>query len=70
MQYDKRDKLRYIVRGKKSFPVTTNGQFNFNIKGRCDIDKEYKQVNWRYKAFPCLIIIGAYDATPYASDRP
>ncbi|GMN34708.1 hypothetical protein TIFTF001_004840 [Ficus carica] len=43
IQYNKREKLRYVIRGKKSFPVTTNGQLSFNIKGRCDIDKDIKQ---------------------------
>ncbi|KAE8057429.1 hypothetical protein FH972_014124 [Carpinus fangiana] len=43
LQYDNRERLRYIVRGKKSFPVTTNGLLSFNIKGRCDVDKEFKE---------------------------
>ncbi|KAI4336683.1 hypothetical protein L6164_015179 [Bauhinia variegata] len=43
LQYDKHDKIRYTVRGKKAFPVTTDGFFTFNVKGRCDIDKEFKQ---------------------------
>ncbi|KAL5569938.1 hypothetical protein UlMin_026513 [Ulmus minor] len=43
LKYDKREKLRYIVHGKKSFLVTTNGHFSFNIKGHCDFDKEFKQ---------------------------
>lgn len=44
VQYDRREKLRYNVRGKKSIPVTTNGAVLFNIKGRFDVDKEFKQV--------------------------
>ncbi|KAF5455602.1 outer envelope pore protein 21, chloroplastic-like [Juglans microcarpa x Juglans regia] len=43
LQYTKREKLRYSVRGKKSFPVTTNGLLSFNIKGRCDVDNEFKE---------------------------
>ncbi|KAF4370485.1 hypothetical protein CsatB_007904 [Cannabis sativa] len=43
MKYDKREKVRYVVRGKKSFPVTTNGEVRFNVKGRCDFDKEFKE---------------------------
>ncbi|KAL5581477.1 hypothetical protein UlMin_013919 [Ulmus minor] len=43
LKYDKHEKLHYIVGGKKSFPVTTNGHFSFNIKGHCDVDKEFKQ---------------------------
>ena len=50
MKYDKREKLCYIVHGKKSFPVTTNGYFSFNIKGNSDVDKEFKQVG--RKIFP------------------
>ncbi|XAR64278.1 hypothetical protein NMG60_11024554 [Bertholletia excelsa] len=43
LQYDKYEKLRYIVHGKKTFPLTTDGLLRFNIKGRCDIDKEFRQ---------------------------
>lgn len=45
LQYDKHEKLRYNIRGKKSFPVTTDGQLSFNIKGQCDADKELRQVS-------------------------
>lgn len=44
LQYDKNGKMRYAVRGKKSFPVTTNGLLAFNVKGRSDVDQELKQV--------------------------
>ncbi|KAK9270131.1 hypothetical protein L1049_025707 [Liquidambar formosana] len=43
LQYDKQDKLRYSVQGKKAFHVTTNGLLSFNIKGRCDVDKEFRE---------------------------
>ncbi|KAI9200249.1 hypothetical protein LWI29_029932 [Acer saccharum] len=43
LQYDRHEKLRYTVRGKKAFPVTSNGLLSFNIKGRCDVDQEFKQ---------------------------
>ncbi|KAL6996001.1 Outer envelope pore protein 21, chloroplastic [Sarracenia purpurea var. burkii] len=43
VQYDRQEKLRYTVRGKKAFPVTTNGLVRFNIKGRCDVDKEFRE---------------------------
>ncbi|KAI4389658.1 hypothetical protein MLD38_001859 [Melastoma candidum] len=43
VQYDKYGKLRYNVRGKKAFPVTTNGLLSFAVKGRSDVDKEFKQ---------------------------
>ncbi|KAL4650459.1 hypothetical protein ACB092_01G089800 [Castanea dentata] len=49
-QYDRRERLRYSVRGKKSFPVTTNGLLSFNIKGRCDVDKEFKETKSRAAA--------------------
>uniref|UniRef100_A0A803N9U9 Uncharacterized protein n=1 Tax=Chenopodium quinoa TaxID=63459 RepID=A0A803N9U9_CHEQI len=26
-----------------AFPVTTNDSISFNVKGRCEIDKEFKQ---------------------------
>lgn len=44
LQYDRREKVRYIARGKKSFPVTANELVNFIIKGRCDSDTKFKQV--------------------------
>ncbi|KAL5571285.1 hypothetical protein UlMin_020882 [Ulmus minor] len=44
LKYDMCKKLHYIVCGKKSFPVTSNGHFSFNIKRHCDVDKEFKQV--------------------------
>ncbi|KAL5555646.1 hypothetical protein UlMin_037882 [Ulmus minor] len=47
LKYDKREKLCYIVRGKKSFPVTTNGHFIFNIKGHCDMrSKGAAELSW------------------------
>ncbi|XP_021285469.1 outer envelope pore protein 21, chloroplastic [Herrania umbratica] len=42
MRYDKRDKVRYTVRGKKSFLVANNGLVNFVVKGRYDVDQEFK----------------------------
>ncbi|KAJ6680874.1 OUTER ENVELOPE PORE PROTEIN 21B CHLOROPLASTIC [Salix koriyanagi] len=45
LQYDKHEKVRYFVRGKKGFPVTNDGLISFNVKGRCDADKEFKQRN-------------------------
>ncbi|OMO96622.1 hypothetical protein CCACVL1_04860 [Corchorus capsularis] len=44
MRYDKRDKVRYTVRGKKSFLVTNDGLVNFIVKGRYDVDQEFKGV--------------------------
>ncbi|KAF7829460.1 outer envelope pore protein 21, chloroplastic-like [Senna tora] len=43
LQYDKYEKLWYSVRGKKAFPVTNDGLLTFNIKGRSDVDKEFKE---------------------------
>lgn len=43
VQYDKNGKLRYNVCAKKAFPVTTDRLLSFNVKGRCDVDKEFKQ---------------------------
>uniref|UniRef100_A0A6N2LDC6 Uncharacterized protein n=1 Tax=Salix viminalis TaxID=40686 RepID=A0A6N2LDC6_SALVM len=45
LQYDKHEKVRYFVRGKKGFPVTNDGLISFNVKGRCDADKEFKKRN-------------------------
>ncbi|KAI7742852.1 hypothetical protein M8C21_027865 [Ambrosia artemisiifolia] len=43
LQYDRRDKLHYTMHGKKSFPLTPDQFVNFVVKGRCDLDKEFKQ---------------------------
>ncbi|KAM5573951.1 hypothetical protein ABKV19_013461 [Rosa sericea] len=43
LHYDKRDKLRYTLRGKKAFPVTTDGLLSFNVKGKYDLDKDFKE---------------------------
>ncbi|GFZ10553.1 hypothetical protein Acr_21g0011520 [Actinidia rufa] len=43
LQYNRHEKARYSVRGKTAFPVTTNGLLQFNIKGRCDVDKEFRE---------------------------
>ncbi|XP_027354412.1 outer envelope pore protein 21, chloroplastic isoform X1 [Abrus precatorius] len=43
VRYDKRDRLRYTVSAKKTFPVTVDGLLNFKIKGGCDVDKEFKE---------------------------
>ncbi|KAH9602652.1 hypothetical protein KSS87_012230 [Heliosperma pusillum] len=45
VQYDKREKLGYVVRGKLGFPVLSDDSVRFNVKGRCDIDKDLKQVH-------------------------
>ncbi|OVA00655.1 hypothetical protein BVC80_9085g66 [Macleaya cordata] len=43
LQYDKHERLRYTVRGKKAFPITSNGLLSVVIKGRCDADKEFRE---------------------------
>ncbi|KAJ4825263.1 Outer envelope pore protein 21B, chloroplastic [Turnera subulata] len=43
VHYSKQEKLRYSVRGKKAFPVTDDRLLSFNVKGRCDVDSEFKQ---------------------------
>ncbi|KAH9624922.1 hypothetical protein KSS87_004198 [Heliosperma pusillum] len=43
VQYDKREKLGYVVRGKLGFPVLSDDSVRFNVKGRCDVDKDLKQ---------------------------
>ena len=49
LHYDKRDKVRYTVRGKKSFLVTNNGLVNFVVKGRYDVDQEFMGVGDTFK---------------------
>lgn len=44
LQYDRQEKLQYIMRGKKAFAVSENGLVNFHIKGQCNADKEFRQV--------------------------
>ncbi|GAB4833037.1 hypothetical protein Ancab_007061 [Ancistrocladus abbreviatus] len=43
LQYNKNDKLRYSVRGKAAVPMSSNGLLNIVIKGRCDVDNEFKE---------------------------
>ncbi|XP_024970150.1 outer envelope pore protein 21B, chloroplastic-like [Cynara cardunculus var. scolymus] len=43
LQYDRREKLHYTMRGKKSFSLTPDRFASFVVKGRCDLDKEFKQ---------------------------
>ncbi|KAK9756638.1 hypothetical protein RND81_01G111300 [Saponaria officinalis] len=43
VQFDKSEKLGYVVRGKTGFPVLSDGSVKFNVKGRCDVDKDLKQ---------------------------
>ncbi|CAA6655835.1 unnamed protein product [Spirodela intermedia] len=42
-QYNGDKELSYNIRGKKAFPVTSNGLVNLNVKGRCDVDKEFRE---------------------------
>ncbi|KAJ7966997.1 Outer envelope pore protein like [Quillaja saponaria] len=43
LQYDKQQKMRYGLHGKKSFPATSDGLLSFNVKGQCDADKDLKR---------------------------
>ncbi|KAE9603482.1 hypothetical protein Lal_00002490 [Lupinus albus] len=43
LHYDKHDKFRYTVSAKKTFPVTIDERINFKIKGRCVVDKDFKE---------------------------
>lgn len=49
IQSDKRNKLGYFIRGKKAISLTSNGSMGINIKGRCDTDREFREVciTWR-----------------------
>ncbi|CAK9178290.1 unnamed protein product [Ilex paraguariensis] len=44
LQYDRKEKFRYIMCGKKAFPVTADGLMSFNIKGQCDVDKDLREM--------------------------
>lgn len=44
VQYYRRQKLWYTVRGKKEFPVTANNSVNFHIKGKYDVDEKLLEV--------------------------
>ncbi|KAJ8647214.1 hypothetical protein MRB53_000237 [Persea americana] len=51
IQYDKHhDGPKYCLRGKKAFPISSNGLLSFNIKGRVEYDKEFKKKNARAAA--------------------
>ncbi|XP_031404210.1 outer envelope pore protein 21B, chloroplastic-like [Punica granatum] len=41
--YEKNGKVRYTVRGKKSFDVTSEGALAFIVKARSDVDQEFGQ---------------------------
>ncbi|CAI0381604.1 unnamed protein product [Linum tenue] len=43
VQYDRQEKLRYSLRAKKAFPITSDGLFSFNVKGRYHLDKDFKE---------------------------
>ncbi|KAF4349381.1 hypothetical protein F8388_012551 [Cannabis sativa] len=43
MKYDKREKVRYVVRGKKSFPVTTNGEVRLMLRDAVTLTKNSKR---------------------------
>lgn len=44
VQYFRRQKLWYNVRGKKAFPVTADNSVNFHIKGKYDVDEKLLEV--------------------------
>ncbi|MQL93965.1 hypothetical protein Taro_026607 [Colocasia esculenta] len=43
LQYDGKKELSYNIRGKRAFAIAPNGLLNLNIKGRCDVDNEFKE---------------------------
>ncbi|KAF5739287.1 outer envelope pore protein 21 chloroplastic [Tripterygium wilfordii] len=47
VKYSKHEKLQYSVRGKMSFPVTSDDLLSFVIKGQCDVDKEFREKNYK-----------------------
>ncbi|XP_027772514.1 outer envelope pore protein 21B, chloroplastic isoform X1 [Solanum pennellii] len=50
VQYYRRQKLWYTVRGKKEFPVTANNSVNFHIKGKYGVDEKLLEKKSRVAA--------------------
>lgn len=46
VHYDDKKQLGYTLRGKKSFPLTSNGLVGVNIKGLLLTDQEYDVVSF------------------------
>ncbi|KAH9612913.1 hypothetical protein KSS87_002656 [Heliosperma pusillum] len=45
VRYDKREKLRYVVRGNLGFHVLSDDSVRFNVNGQCDVGKDLKKVH-------------------------
>ncbi|XP_051124182.1 outer envelope pore protein 21B, chloroplastic-like [Andrographis paniculata] len=46
VQYNRNRKVHYNVRGKKVFQATADGLLSFGIKGRSEINEEFKQIHY------------------------
>ncbi|KAK8966191.1 hypothetical protein KSP40_PGU001164 [Platanthera guangdongensis] len=44
LEFNKHDRFGYNFRGKKLVALASNGVLGINVKGRCDTDKDFKQV--------------------------
>lgn len=54
--YHRKEKIRYNVRAKLRYPVTKDEKINFHVKGRCDVDQEFKQKRYGATAEFTLIV--------------
>ncbi|XP_068646221.1 outer envelope pore protein 21B, chloroplastic-like isoform X1 [Aristolochia californica] len=46
--YDQDKKIKYSLRGKKAFQISSNGFVSLNVKGRLDVDDKLKEeLLWR-----------------------
>ncbi|KAG0473377.1 hypothetical protein HPP92_015234 [Vanilla planifolia] len=54
LQFNSQDKFGYNIRVKKALLLKSNPMLHINVKGRCDTDKDFKQVNCScsFKSFP------------------
>ncbi|XP_078448475.1 outer envelope pore protein 21, chloroplastic-like [Wolffia australiana] len=43
IEYNGNKELTYSIRGKKTFPLTSSGLVNVNMKGRFDVDKDFRE---------------------------
>ncbi|KAK1303281.1 hypothetical protein QJS10_CPB11g02183 [Acorus calamus] len=50
LKYEKKERFRYTIRGKKAFPITQNGLLSFNVKGRCDFLDQVSKENSKVAA--------------------
>ncbi|KAK6939109.1 hypothetical protein RJ641_032617 [Dillenia turbinata] len=70
LQFDKREKVHYCVRGKKAFLLTP--KLSVNIKGRCYVDKDFKETKCNFQEDQDVRVkVGfeVFDKVPYLQIR-